>query len=233
IWQLIRESENEDRLHRQRYYELGTDLMIWKMPSFELEKEKAAEMMSKARKFKALILDLRGNPGGYTETLKQMVGCVSPKDLNVGVLKRRKGDEPFVAKTRGADKVFTGQLIVLIDGASGSAAELFARVVQLEKLGTVVGDRSAGAVMQSRVFPFQMGADTVIFYAASITDADIVMADGKSLEGAGVVPDKLMLPTGADLAAQRDPVLAYAASLAGVKLDPEKAGAMFPVEWRK
>jgi carboxyl-terminal processing protease len=129
--------------------------------------------------------------------------------------------------------VFGGQLIVLIDSRSGSAAELFARTVQLEKLGTVIGDRSAGAVMQSRLFPFELGADTVIFYAASITDADIIMTDGKSLENTGVTPDKLMLPTGADLAAQRDPVLAYAASLAGVKLDPEKAGALFPVEWRK
>ena len=122
---------------------------------------------------------------------------------------------------------------MLVDSRSASAAELFARVVQLEKLGTVIGDRTSGKVMRSKTYPFQMGADTVIFYAASITDADIVMTDGKSLEGAGVVPDKLMLPTGADLAAQRDPVLAYAASLAGVKLDPEKAGAMFPVEWRK
>src|SRR2546423_1849949 len=34
IWTLIRESENEDRLHRHRYEELGNDLMIWKMPQF-------------------------------------------------------------------------------------------------------------------------------------------------------------------------------------------------------
>ena len=233
IWELIRESENEDRLNRHRYVEMGDELMIWKMPAFDLEKEKVVEMMSKARKHKALILDLRGNGGGAEETLLQMIGCVAPKDVNVGELKRRKGAEPLVAKTRGADKVFAGQLIVLVDSRSASASELFARVVQLEKLGTVVGDRTSGKVMRSKTYPFQMGADTVIFYAASITDADIVMTDGKSLEGAGVVPDKLMLPTGADLAAQRDPVLAYAASLAGVKLDPEKAGAMFPVEWRK
>jgi carboxyl-terminal processing protease len=233
IFNLIREAENEDRLNRHRYVEYGTDLMIWKMPAFDLEKEKVADLMSKARKFKTLVIDMRGNGGGYEETLLQLVGCVSPKDVTVGELKRRKGTQPMLAKTRGADKVFAGQLVVLVDSRSGSAAELFARVVQLEKLGTVIGDRTSGKVMRSRLHPYQMGADTVIFYAASITDADVVMPDGQSLEGAGVTPDKLMLPTAADLAAGRDPVLAYAASLAGVTLDPVKAGALFPVEWRK
>jgi carboxyl-terminal processing protease len=233
IWTLMREAENEDRLHRHRYAELGDELMIWKMPAFDLEKDKVSEVMSKARKHKALVIDLRGNGGGYEETLLQLIGCVSPKDVTVGELKRRKGAETLVAKTRGADKVFTGQLIVLIDSRSGSAAELFAHVVQLEKLGTVIGDRSSGKVMRAKNYPFQLGTDTVIFYSASITDADIVMGDGKSLENVGVTPDKLMLPTGEDLAAGRDPVLAYAASLAGVKLEPEKAGALFPIEWRK
>jgi hypothetical protein len=59
------------------------------------------------------------------------------------------------------------------------------------------------------------------------------MGDGKSLEKVGVIPDEVKLPTPAELAAKLDPVLAYAASLAGVTISPEKAGAMFPIEWRK
>jgi len=47
----------------------------------------------------------------------------------------------------------------------------------------------------------------------------------------GVVPDERLVPTPEDLAANRDPVLSRAA--AGVKLDPAKTGAMFPVQWRK
>jgi C-terminal processing protease CtpA/Prc len=67
----------------------------------------------------------------------------------------------------------------------------------------------------------------------SVTVQDVLMGDGKSLEGAGVTPDEVLLPTAADLAAGADPVLARAAALAGVQLDPAKAGALFPALWRK
>jgi C-terminal processing protease CtpA/Prc len=103
----------------------------------------------------------------------------------------------------------------------------------LEKRGTVVGDRSAGAVMEEIQYPHEVGVDIVAFYGASITMADLTMADGRSLEKVGVTPDELLLPTAADMAAGRDPVLARASALAGAKLDAETAGKLFPVEWRK
>ena len=87
--------------------------------------------------------------------------------------------------------------------------------------------------MRSRLYSHQSGVDIVVPYGASITDANLVMTDGKSLEGAGVTPDDLRLPTSEDLAARRDPILAHAASLVGLKLDPIKAGALFPVLWSK
>lgn len=232
IFDLIRQQENEERLHRHRYIEVGEELMIWKMPAFDLEDPKVDEMLGKVKKRKSLILDLRGNGGGYETTLLRMVSNVFDRDIKLGDIKRRKETKPLLAKTRGSE-VFTGKLIVLIDSKSGSAAELFARIVQLEKRGIVIGDVSAGAVMRSKGYDHKLGTDTVIFYGASITDADIIMADGKSLERVGVVPDEVKLPKPSELAAKLDPVLSYAASLAGVTISPEKAGGFFPIEWRK
>ncbi|MGH9972216.1 MAG: S41 family peptidase [Pyrinomonadaceae bacterium] len=232
IFDLIRQQENEDRLNRQRYFEVGDELFIWKMPSFDLEEHKVDEMIGKFRKRKTLVLDLRGNGGGFETAMLRMISNFFDRDIQVGEVKRRKETKPLVAKTRG-DSIFAGKLIVLIDSQSGSAAEIFARVVQLEKRGTVIGDRSAGAVMRSKHHPHEVGVDVVAFFGVSITDADIIMSDGKSLEHAGVIPDEVRLATAADLAAKRDPVLAYAASLAGITMAPEKAGSIFPLEWRK
>jgi C-terminal processing protease CtpA/Prc len=232
IWDLIRESENEDRLHRHRYIEMNEDLFIWKMPQFDMAKEKVDDFVDRFRKRKGVLIDLRGNGGGYEETLLGLLGNFFDHDLKIGDLKRRKEDKPLTAKTRGKE-IFTGQLVVLIDSESGSAAELFARVVQLEKRGTVIGDRSAGAVMRSKPYSHKLGADVIVPYGVSITDADIVMSDGKSLEHIGVTPDETRLPTAADLAAKRDPVLSYALSLLGAKVTPEVAGGFFPLEWRK
>lgn len=229
-WDLIRDEQNNSRLNRHRYVEMN-DLFIWKMPGFNLDESKVDEMAGKFKKSKALVLDLRGNGGGYEVTLLRLLGNVLDHDVKLGDIKRRKETKPILAKTR--KDVFTGKLVVLIDSESGSAAELFARVIQLEKRGTVIGDRSAGAVMRAMFYDHQTGLDVIVPYGVSVTDADIVMTDGNSLEHVGVIPDELKLPTPADMAAKRDPVLSYAISLVGGKITPEKAGEMFPIEWRK
>jgi C-terminal processing protease CtpA/Prc len=229
---LIREAEDEDRLNRQRFVEASDKLLIWKMPDFAIEGGEVDVMMGKARKREALILDLRGNPGGYVKTLEWFAGYFFDKEIKIADLKGRKEMKPQKSKPHG-DRQFKGKLVVLVDSKSGSAAEIFARVIQLEKRGAVIGDRTAGAVMQSRTFDHQIGMDTVVFFGASVTNADVIMSDGKSLEGVGVTPDELLLPTAADLAAKRDPVLARAASMVGFELPHDKAGAMFPIEWRK
>jgi len=97
----------------------------------------------------------------------------------------------------------------------------------------VIGDRTSGAVMQSQSIDHQLGTDTVIFYGVSVTNADVIMSDGKSLEGVGVTPDEFIFPAAADLAAKRDPALSRAAAIVGFELPLDQAGAMFPVEWRK
>jgi carboxyl-terminal processing protease len=127
-------------------------------------------------------------------------------------------------------------LAVLVDSRSGSAAEIFARIIQIEKRGVVIGDRTAGAVMRSAYHPGLLGdmsSGNMIPYGASITDADFIMPDNQRLELVGVIPDEVSLPSPADLAARRDPVLAKAVALLGGRISPEDAGALFPVEEEK
>jgi C-terminal processing protease CtpA/Prc len=228
------EDEEHERREASRGVSFGDNqLLVWKLKEFAFAEGEIDDFMSKARKHKSLVIDLRGNGGGAEKTLLRMLANLFDRDVKVGDIQRRKENKPLVAKTRGGDNVFKGELVVLVDSDSGSASELFARVVQLEKRGTVLGDRTAGAVMRSKFYDHEAGVDTVAFWGASVTDADILMADGKSLEHVGVTPDRVLLPAAEDLAAGRDPVLAQAAALLGFQLEPEKAGALFPVKWRK
>jgi Peptidase family S41 len=232
-WKMVRDEQNEGYASRQRMVSFPGRLVIWKMPEFDLTDEEVDRVIKDVRKYLALVMDLRANPGGYVKTLERLVGGVMDHDVTIAQRVGRKTDlKPQLAKSRG-DNVFSGKLFVLVDSRSASAAELFARVVQLEHRGVVLGDRSSGSVMESRRYQFHQGTGTEIFYGASITDADLIMGDGKSLEHTGVVPDELILPSAADLAAGRDPVLARAAKIAGVEMDPAKAGTLFPIEWRK
>jgi C-terminal processing protease CtpA/Prc len=213
-----------------RYVEIGNDLMIWRMTSFSVSEDHVDTMMSKAQKFKSLILDLRGNGGGSVDTLARLAGTFFDHEVKIADMKGRKEMKPVIAKPHGTQ--FKGQLLVLIDSDSASASELFARAIQLEKRGTVMGDRSSGAVMAAKHYDHETGVGQVLYFGTSVTVADLIMADGKSLEKVGVSPDEVLIPSGADMAAQRDPVLAHAADSLGVKLDPVKAGGFFPKEWR-
>jgi C-terminal processing protease CtpA/Prc len=230
------DEEREDAKKLPRFYEVGEGadgVFVWKLREFGFTESRVDEMISKARRHKALVLDLRGNGGGAVKTLQRMLGYVFDHDVKIGDMKRRKETKPLVAKTRGGDKVFKGTLVVLVDSESASASELFARIVQIEKRGAVVGDRSAGAVMLSTHRPGLLGdasSGNMIEYGLSVTEADIILTDGQSLERVGVAPDVLVLPTASDLRERRDPALARAVELAGGQLTPDKAGTLFPPE---
>ena len=223
----IRESEDAyTESRRQFIYDQEKQFMIWQMPSFSLTPADIDSIMDKAKDKDALIIDLRNNGGGRVDTLKRMIGWFFEQDVKIGDEKTRKETKEMIAKSKGKD-CYKGKVVVLVDSESGSAAEIFAKVIQLQKRGEILGDVSAGAVMESRYFPHQQGLDVVIFYGASVTIADLIMTDGKSLEKTGVVPDEKILPTAQDLAENRDPVLAKAIKNLGFEMTAEQAGSLF------
>jgi C-terminal processing protease CtpA/Prc len=229
-WDLLRQAEKTSE--EDRFAESGDkSVLIWSMPTFRTEESDIKRFAGRLSKYKSLVLDLRGNGGGYVSSLTCLLGFFFDHDVAVAQPQgRRKDMKPMIAKSQG-DKVFKGQVVVLVDSESGSAAELFARVIQLEKRGTVVGDRSAGAVMQSRVYTKQTAGEYALIYGVAITNSDLIMSDGRSLENVGVAPDTFILPTAEDLAAGRDPVLARAVVAAGAQISMSQAGQLFPFVW--
>ncbi len=228
----IREIENAYiESGKQFIYEVDKKLLIWQMPAFNMEPSDVDKIMSQAKDKEAVILDLRGNGGGRVDTVRRLIGHFFADNIKIADEKTRKETKEILAKSKGADH-FKGKVAVLLDSESGSASEVFGRVVQLEKRGRVFGDLSAGAVMESRTYPHELGVDTVIGFAVSVTIADLIMTDGKSLEKIGVVPDELILHTGRDLAAGIDPVLSAAVKSLGMDMSPEQAGKLFEKEKR-
>jgi carboxyl-terminal processing protease len=211
--------------NRVRYYSKGDDLLVVRLPEFDLSPDDVDNVLTKMRAHKGVVLDLRGNPGGFKITLERLIGSFFEKDLKIFDRVQRTETKPDIVAGR-RHGAYTGRLTVLIDSQSASASELFAKVIQLEKRGFILGDRSAGAVMEAKYYSHNF----TYIYGTEITDADLVMADGTSLEHVGVEPDFLVLPSASDLASHRDPALAKAAGLVGAKISPEEAGAIFPEE---
>jgi carboxyl-terminal processing protease len=227
-YDVYRRSENVIHRMRMQYAYFG-DVCILKFPWFFYDVDEFYTLSGKIRKDRALIVDLRGNHGGADDTLRYFLGMFFDHDVKLGNKVERKKTSPEVAKSEHRI-YFPGKVIVLVDSESASAAEIFARVMQLEKRGTVIGDHTSGSVMEATgVYLFGSGVD----YGAEVTIANLIMTDGKSIEHLGVSPDEVVLPKLADLESGRDPVLAHAAQELGVTLSPEDAGKLFPYEWPK
>jgi C-terminal processing protease CtpA/Prc len=211
---------------RDRGAAIGDHLLVWKMAVFA-RPESVDEMIARVGRRETLVIDLRANGGGSVTALQELVSRCFSHEIVVASETRRDGKSTrTIAKP--ASNPFIGRLIVLVDGRSASAAEMFARIVQIEHRGIVLGDRTAGAVMRARLFTHKAESMTsTVLYGMSVTVADVRMSDGGSLEKIGVEPDEIVLPRPSDLAAGRDPVLARAIALAGESLTPEEAGRLF------
>jgi len=172
------------------------------------------------------IDDMLNEDFGDLKMLERMLGNFFDKQIEVGEWRSRKQTKQLAVKPR-KEGFFGGKIVVLIDSETGSASEMFARVMQLQKRGIVIGDQSSGMVMETKFIAPKGVTDLNAPFAMNITFADILMSDGNRLEKNGITPDEKIIPTAADLAAKRDPVMARAAELLGYKITPEQAGTIY------
>ncbi|MFN6964709.1 MAG: S41 family peptidase [Pyrinomonadaceae bacterium] len=209
---------------------ISAALTACKLSTFSVEKKYIDQMMKEASAGSKLILDLRGNRGGYVKIEEYLTGFFFDREVKIAdMISRGKTDTRIAKPVR--DRRFAGDLVVLIDSNSASASEVFARLIQIEKRGKIVGDVSAGAVMTSYGLSMAIergpdGFQTITPYGLNVTVADLVMNDGNRLENVGVVPDHPVGPSPFALAKRTDPVLSFAAGLLGEKFSSEDAGKL-------
>jgi C-terminal processing protease CtpA/Prc len=211
--------------------EMSKEVVACKLYSFVIEKNDIDKMIKRAAKYPKFILDLRGNPGGYVSVEQYLLSHFFDREIKIADLLTKEKTETRMTRPVG-DRQYKGEVAVLIDSKSASAAEVTARVLQLEKRARIYGDVSSGSVMTSIALPFTSfisGSNytALIRVGMSVTVADVIMPDGSRLEKSGVVPDKVLLPSALGLAKKTDPVLAYAAVLFGASVSPETAGSYY------
>ncbi len=146
-----------------------------------------------------LILDLRGNPGGYLATAIE----VSSQFLAEGpILIERFRDETERVYDPVAGGLATDiPLVVLVDGGSASASEIVAGAIQDSARGILVGTTTLGKGSVQLVNTLSDGSQLRVTTARWFTPA------GRAIHGEGLEPDIQVEITEADIAADRDPQL--------------------------
>jgi hypothetical protein len=136
----------------------------------------------------AVIIDLRQNGGGSPDAVRAMISYFMPPDHRLlmsyhdGVT--GKTDTSHVTDKLAAPRMVGKPLYVLISGNTGSAAEEFAYHIKNFKLGTLVGETTAGAANNDTIYPIAPG------FIASISTGRVVHpVTGTNWEGVGVPPD--------------------------------------------
>jgi carboxyl-terminal processing protease len=131
---------------------------------------------------KSLIIDLRGNPGGLLTTAVDVVDKFVDRGVIVSTRGRsRQEDASYSARESGTWRV---PLVVLIDGDSASASEIFAGAIRDHRRGTIVGTRSYGKGSVQGIFPLAQANAGL-----RLTTAKFYSPKGKPFSGVGVVPD--------------------------------------------
>ena len=131
---------------------------------------------------RSLILDLRGNPGGLLTTSVDVVDKFIERGTIVSTRGRGKDEDySYSAHSAGTWKV---PLVVLIDGDSASASEIFAGAIRDHHRGVLVGTRSYGKGSVQGIFPLNSANAGI-----RLTTAKFYSPTGRAYSDVGVNPD--------------------------------------------
>jgi carboxyl-terminal processing protease len=163
-----------------------------------------------------LIVDLRRNGGGDLAVLLPIAGYFfgqktlfakdstrtgKPLSSYVGLFKLPL--QLYVGHP--GEQIYSGPVVILVDAHSASSSEVFAAGMQDTLRAKVIGSQSCGCVL-GIAKPRVMKGGGVL----EMSEVLWFSPKGRKLEGTGIIPDKIVMPSVVDLQRRRDPVLAEA-----------------------
>jgi carboxyl-terminal processing protease len=134
------------------------------------------------RQVAALVLDLRGNPGGLLDQAVAVASLFLDRGVVVSVESAHHHGEVFEARPTAATRL---RLVVLVDRSSASAAEVVAAALNDNDRATLVGENTYGKALVQTVTPLSNGA------ALRLTTAHYLTPAGIDISRRGVEPDVL------------------------------------------
>ena len=146
--------------------------------TYEQYKEALEDL--EAQGMEKLVIDLRSNPGGNLETVCDMLDLMLPEGLIVYTEDKNGEREEY---TSDEENQFDKPLVVMMNGYSASASEIFAGAIQDYGLGQIVGTQSYGKGVVQSVFDLQDGT------SVKLTIAEYFTPNGRSIDGEGITPD--------------------------------------------
>lgn len=186
--------------------EIKGDTFIIALYSFNAIAE--SEMQNALRAFvksdaKNLILDLRGNPGGYLESAVSIASYFLPLGKVVVRENFGEGIEEQLYRSSGKDlgTYAPKKLVVLVDGGSASASEILAGALKEHHAATVIGEKTFGKGSVQELIELEDGSSLKVTIARWLTP------DGNSISDGGLAPDIEVKRTPEDREAKRDPQL--------------------------
>lgn len=146
----------------------------------------------------ALILDLRGNPGGYLDAAIKIGSEFIDQGL---ILRERSKGQEIEHPATGDGVAFDIPLVVLVDGGTASASEIVAGALQDHGRAVLIGEQTFGKGTVQIGYDLSDGAEL------RVTIAHWFTPDGRAIEKAGLTPDIVVEMSEEDRDAGRDPQL--------------------------
>ncbi len=154
-----------------------------------------------------LILDLRGNPGGYLDAAVDMASYFLPTGDSI-VTEDFKGKHEDITHRSLGYNVFANnknfKMAILVDQGSASASEILSGALQQHNVAKLVGTRTFGKGSVQQLMDIGGGAELKVTIARWLTP------NGNSISDGGLQPDILATTTAALIQAGQDPQLSAA-----------------------